>query len=100
MKVSGAAANVIFSGKVGGSRVWLCNVDEGAVLHHLGGEQRRQSCCPLAYAHGGQQPPWLPTGAFPKVEKRETSLNWALCLGGKRSFLVTMGARLRSQSGR
>ena len=64
-----AVANRIFAGKVGGSRVWLCNVVKGAVLHHLGGEQWRQSCFPLPYAHRGQQPPRLLTGAFPKGKK-------------------------------
>lgn len=56
-------------GREGGSGVELCNVVEGAVLHHLGGEQWRQSCLPLPCAHGRQRPPWLPTGAFPKGKK-------------------------------
>lgn len=69
MEGSGAVANVIFMGKVGGSRVCLRNAVEGAVLHHLGGEQWRQSCFPLPCADGGQQPPRLPTEAFPKEKK-------------------------------
>lgn len=57
MEVSSAVITVtFFAGKMGGSRVWLCNVVEGAVLHHLGGEQWRQGCCPLSYTHRGRQP--------------------------------------------
>lgn len=69
MEVSRALTTVIFSGKVGGRGISLCNIVKGAVLHHLGGEQQHESCFPLPYIHGGQQPPWLPKGVFPKGKK-------------------------------
>lgn len=48
MEDSRALTTVIFfPGKVGGSGGSLRNMVEGAVLHHLGGQQQHQSCLPL-----------------------------------------------------
>lgn len=104
MQVSGAVANMIFAGKVGGCWLLVMQCSQGSCIAppgrgsngaraaSLSPTPTEASSLPNRSVSNGEERVWGPSPG-------EASLNWTLILGGRHSPLVTMGMRLFSQRG-